>query len=271
MSQLSIEVKKIMDKDPITIDKNETLVQGLRLLEKGKISHLILLSGEKVEGIVSEKDMLAKLGTTRTWRTDLSRFHLSSFVRRPLITIDPSSKVSDAIGIMMKEDIGFLPVVKNHKLVGVVSKQTLVSKLKFEPLEVSNIFTSNVKTIAPSTPVPDARRIINEQQFSSLPVVEGFKLIGVLTDTRLLQAITKLYKRAEWRVREQRFRRMIVADIFSRQRNTLHLSDGISLAAEILADKDVKSLVIVDERDFIMGILTKSDLLSYLLQKGASQ
>ncbi|HDJ97097.1 MAG TPA: CBS domain-containing protein, partial [Thermofilum sp.] len=60
------------------------------------------------------------------------------------------------------------------------------------------------------------------------------------------------------------------ADIFSRQRNTLHPSDGISLAAEILANKDVKSLVIVDERDFIVGILTKSDLLSYLLQKGAS-
>lgn len=271
MSQLSIKVKKIMDKDPITIDKNETLIQGLRLLEKGKISHLILLSGEKVEGIVSEKDVLAKLGTTRTWRTNLSRFHLSSFIRRPPITIDLSSKVGDAIGIMMKEEIGFLPVVENHKLVGVVSKQTLVSKLKFEPLEVSNIFTSNVKTIAPSTPVPDARRIINEQQFSSLPVIEGFKLVGVLTDTRLLQAITKLYKRAEWRVREQRFRRMIVADIFSRQLNTLHPSDGISLAAEILANKDVKSLVIVDERDFIMGILTKSDLLSYLFQKGASQ
>jgi CBS domain-containing protein len=126
--------------------------------------------------------------------TDLS---VSDVMSRKLITADISESV-DRLGRVMEDaNVGCIIITKDTHPVGIVTERDLVVKLvsrNLLPSKVSagEVMSSPLITIPPDKSVELASREMARRRIRRLPVVQGKKLIGLLTDTDLLSVSSEL-------------------------------------------------------------------------------
>ena len=101
-------------------------------------------------------------------------------------SIGPDAIVFNAIRLMDEKNVGALPVVDNKTLVGIVSERDYIRKVivkgrSSNDTPVTEIMTKQVLTVSPSNSVTECMRIMTERRVRHLPVLEGTKLIGILS------------------------------------------------------------------------------------------
>lgn len=101
-------------------------------------------------------------------------------------TIEPDATVYRALELMAEKNVGALPVVQDGRLVGIFSERDyarkciLLGRFSKDTL-VSELMSSPVITATPDTTVYQCMAIMTEKRIRHLPVVEGEKLIGIVT------------------------------------------------------------------------------------------
>ena len=101
-------------------------------------------------------------------------------------SIGPNAMVIDAIRLMDEKNVGALPVVDNKTLIGVVSERDYTRKVivkgrSSKDTPVSDIMTKELLTVNPSHSIAECMRIMTEKRVRHLPVLEGTKLVGILS------------------------------------------------------------------------------------------
>jgi acetoin utilization protein AcuB len=117
----------------------------------------------------------------------------------PPVTVPAQTSLAEAYQVMQEHDIRHLPVMQNETLAGVVTDRDLryaTSTLHPSPFsdaaDVSHVMARMVITAGPLDPVEEAARLMRRHKIGCLPVVEGQKLVGIVTGTDLLDAIIRL-------------------------------------------------------------------------------
>ena len=128
---------------------------------------------------------------------------------RPAITAPPEMPIQDALSLMRKKGIRRLPVLdKKGKLVGIVSDRDLLHASPSDATSLSvwelnyllskvtlkRVMSAPVITVSPDTPVQEAARIMVEKKIGGLPVIQGGKLVGIITETDLFKVLLELLK-----------------------------------------------------------------------------
>ncbi len=133
----------------------------------------------------------------------------------PVISLPPDTPVHDARNLFRQENIRRAPVVKNGKLVGIVSIQDLIdatptkatSLSRWEinyllsKLTVDEIMTKDVTTIDEDTPIEQAARIMADKKIGGLPVLREGKVAGMITETDLFKVFLEMMGAREVGVR----------------------------------------------------------------------
>jgi CBS domain-containing protein len=101
-------------------------------------------------------------------------------------TVSPDDSVFDAIKKMSEKTVGALPVVFNEKLVGMISERDYARKVILEnrsskETKVKDIMTARVFHILPNQKVDECMALMTEHHIRHLPVVDGEKLIGIIS------------------------------------------------------------------------------------------
>ena len=101
-------------------------------------------------------------------------------------SIASTAMVFDAIALMAERNVGALPVVENDKLIGIISERDYTRKVilkgkSSKETRVEEIMTRQLLTANPSDTVVDCMRVMTEKRVRHLPVVEGPKMIGILS------------------------------------------------------------------------------------------
>jgi acetoin utilization protein AcuB len=112
----------------------------------------------------------------------------------PVVTIDPQTTVRRAWNLLQQWRHRHLPVVAHDTLVGIVSDRDLQTALVEVPLDeegptVHAIMRRSIRTVTPHTPVEEASRRLAEHKIGALPVLDGRRLVGIVTETDLLRLI----------------------------------------------------------------------------------
>jgi len=123
-------------------------------------------------------------------------------MRNPVF-VDENDSMKKAMDIMKEREIRHLPVLKGgDKLVGILTERDIkqASPSSATALEIREIFylldkvkvkqimTRRVFTISSDAPIEEAALIMREKKIGCLPVVAGGKLVGILTETDILDA-----------------------------------------------------------------------------------
>jgi acetoin utilization protein AcuB len=130
------------------------------------------------------------------------------------ITIDAEATVVEAIHVLKEKNVRRLPVLKNGRLVGIVTERMLLS---FSPGKSTSLDTwelhyllartpvteaMNPKphTVTPDTELADAAQLIRDRKLNGVTVVnEHGDLVGILTTTNALEALIAFAKDAAGR------------------------------------------------------------------------
>jgi acetoin utilization protein AcuB len=120
-----------------------------------------------------------------------------------VITVDSRTPLYDALRLMEKKRIRRLPVVDRGKLVGIV---TWTDLMRAQPspatslavweipyllskAQVADVMTRNPITISPDMPLEEAALLMREKKIGGLPVMEGDRLVGIITESDIFDAL----------------------------------------------------------------------------------
>jgi len=114
----------------------------------------------------------------------------SRMSKRP-ITVALEDTVTHARTLLTKHGIHHLPVLKQRRLVGIVTDRDVRSAHP-KATSVADIMTSKPLVIGPDTFVDEAARRMRRHRIGALPVVEAGRLVGILTAADVLDAFVDL-------------------------------------------------------------------------------
>lgn len=146
-------VKEIMSKKPVTLRSRDTLEKTVRVFAKHKISGCpVVDSRKRVVGIIANTDVLRVIdaqgrilkenedllsvvlgflkGNAKTALKKILKSPVRKHMVRDVITIAEDDDISNAVSIMNQRDIERLPVVRNNRLVGIISRKDIMRFLE---------------------------------------------------------------------------------------------------------------------------------------------
>jgi CBS domain-containing protein len=120
--------------------------------------------------------------------------YLLAFKPKSVWTIGPEEPVLAAIQVMADKHIGALPVLRDEKLVGIVSERDYARKVillgrSSSDTPVWQIMTSDVVTVSPDELVHRCMEIMTERRIRHLPVVDKGELVGIISIGDLVKAV----------------------------------------------------------------------------------
>ena len=125
---------------------------------------------------------------------------------KEVITVSPETTFSEAMDIIRKKGIRRLPVVKNEKVVGIITEKDLLSASPSQAttldvweltsllskLKIKQIMKKDVVHVHPNTPIEDAAKIMSDKKIGSLIVLEEERLVGIITESDIFKVFINM-------------------------------------------------------------------------------
>lgn len=125
---------------------------------------------------------------------------------RPVISVTPDTPINEALAMFRKEHIRRAPVMKDGKLLGIVSERDLLNASPSQATSLSvwelnyliskvtvrNVMSKKVLTVDKDTPIEEAARIMADKKIGGVPVTSAGKVVGIITETDLFKIFLEL-------------------------------------------------------------------------------
>jgi len=106
----------------------------------------------------------------------------------------PHTTAFDALATLAHFEVGALMVMEGDRLVGFLSERDYTRKVALQgknskEMRVSEIMTAGVTTVTPQTSTHDCMALMSQRKFRHLPVVDGAKVVGMISIQDLMDDI----------------------------------------------------------------------------------
>ncbi len=167
--------------------------------------------------------------------------------------VSPRDTLAKAKTLMEAGGFRRLPVVEGGRLVGIITERDLRQHIGYlDATRVDGAMSGTPMTVPPYSSVQDAARLLLQHKIGGLPVVEGGRLVGIITERDLRQHIGYLDATR-------------VDGAMSPTPMTVPPHSSVQDAARLLLQHKVGGLPVVEDGKLV-GIMTTSDLLKALLE-----
>ena len=261
-----MQIKNLMSEDLITVDKDQNLSDALKLLRKHNVSRLPVTNHKELVGIISERDIANKLGSSKYESMPASRLHISSVMVKDVFTVPQTMQLEDVAKVMLENGIGSVPVMDDEKMVGIVSKAdfvTLATGIAFDKIAVKEIMSKDVTSVSPTERLVHARRLMLEDHVGRLPVIDEEKLVGMITSKDLMRAFIDFRKKVPEKYQKSQIKEVLVEDIMSINPTFVTKDMSITEVSEIIIETGFNGLPVVED-DKVVGIITQTDILKLI-------
>lgn len=127
---------------------------------------------------------------------------VSDRMTRDVITIQAEEPIRAAVDLVEQRQLRRFPVMKGAELVGIVTDRDLrdatassvVMERKYhdfllDTVKVESVMSANPSTVSPESDLKEAARLILELKVGGLPVLEDGRLVGIITETDLINTL----------------------------------------------------------------------------------
>ncbi len=142
---MSLKVEDVMVKEVITIDENSTVKESAEVMNKFEIGCLIAVRKGKAMGIITERDLLKRVIADAR---DPAKTKVKDIMSSPLVVVEPSTDLEEAVKLMFQMKIKKLPVVDGKHLIGLIS---LTDIARFQPQMMKILKQLATKQAAPKS------------------------------------------------------------------------------------------------------------------------
>jgi CBS domain-containing protein len=122
--------------------------------------------------------------------------NIGQVMSKPVRTVKPDEKFSEALAVMERNSVGSVVVLEGETPVGIITerdviRQTLKGTSVLQDL-VSQVMSKPLITGTVDMPVQDAVGLMLDKKIRQLPVVEGNRLVGIVTDRDLMRSVLRV-------------------------------------------------------------------------------
>jgi len=172
---------------------------------------------------------------------------VSDFMSTDVVTVEIPGNRDDVLKILKRTGISGVPVLKEGKLVGIITRRDLLSKS--EETQLGLLMTSDPVTIAPDAPVSKAAELMLKHNIRRLPVVRDDELVGLISIADLIHAIAQL------RIKNE------IKDMYTSKTFALWEETPLPLVGRIMEIAGVEAIPILDADSKLQGIISERDLI----------
>ena len=122
--ETEIPVRDIMTRPVITADAELDILSAAKKMGSANVGSLIIISGDKPTGILTERDLVKKV---LAQGTDPRSLKVAEIMSSPVVSIEPDASLREAAALMLRSGVKRLPVILQGKLVGIITDTDLVS------------------------------------------------------------------------------------------------------------------------------------------------
>jgi CBS domain-containing protein len=120
-----VKVSEIMTAAAVTDRADDTLAEAARKMWEQQTGSLLVMEGEELLGIITERDVLKAVATG----TALEEVPISEVMTKDVVTAHPGTSLREAAAVMTEKWIRHLPVVERGQVVGILSQRDLAGVL----------------------------------------------------------------------------------------------------------------------------------------------
>ncbi len=121
---------------------------------------------------------------------------IGEIMTRDVASIGPDDAVEQAVRAMVSREIGSVVVVDGGRAVGVLTERDLTRRLLDDrdllAARVGDVMSSPVVSTSPATQIVDAFDLMNGRGIRRLPVVDGDRLVGIVTERDLMRWVSRV-------------------------------------------------------------------------------
>ena len=214
----NVRVSEIITKRLLTKTEDATLYDCAKMMLNNKISSVVILKKDgSLSGIITKTDLISVFLTQA-----VEPLKISKIMTRPVITVKPADSLLYVESMLIKNRISRIVVVRNRKPVGIITHRDFIpAKIPLwlrqfgDPQEIekyrmaknpnefrsnqlsylstfiaADIMTSNPVTVDVKEDVSEASLLMIRHGISGLPVVKNSFLVGIITKTDIVKAIS---------------------------------------------------------------------------------
>jgi CBS domain-containing protein len=172
---------------------------------------------------------------------------VKDFMTADVVHVEIPGNRDDVLKILKRTGISGVPVLKNKKIVGIITRKDLLSKP--EETQLGLLMTPKPITIGPDTDIHEAARLLVTHRIRRLPVVEDGKLIGLLSVADLIHAI------AQMKIKEE------IKEKYTSNTFALWEETPLPLVGRIMEISGVDAIPILNSDSILQGIISERDLI----------
>lgn len=121
-----VELLRKRDSTVYKVAPGVTVFDGLKLLSDYGVGAMLVMDGDKLVGVLSERDYTRKVALQgRNSRETL----VSEIMTRDVITVGPQTRTRECMALMSQHKIRHLPVVENGKVLGMISIRDIMDDI----------------------------------------------------------------------------------------------------------------------------------------------
>ena len=202
---LDAKVKNLVRNLP-TVTKDMEITKIAEMMVSSNCRQLPILNGKKVVGVIERNRLIDIARDIKA----LKEIRVWEIMSNPVESVKANDLMDDALELMIREDYRTIPVVNDaNNVIGIVGMREIIDnnwkkenktigdleKSARSQITVESIATTSAKTISWDADVAEAVDIMVENRFSTLPVVEGKDLVGIITEYDILELISACRER----------------------------------------------------------------------------
>ena len=252
-------VRDIQSKQVVGIEPTARMAEAVNRMREAGISCIVVLDAGRPVGIFTERDIVrcvAQKGLT------FADQNVREVMSPKVVSCKATATVFEAFSQLVEKGIRHIVVVDDKGLAcGVITQSDLVHHLGYEYFvkarTIAQIMHRGVQTVPPGTSVLEASRLMAESRVSCLVVADGAKPLGVITERDVARLA------AERRPMDT----LGVEAVMTSPIITVTQEVGVHEAAEIMRQRGIRRLVVVNAAGEVLGVTTQSDLVKGLEYK----
>jgi len=110
-------VHQIMNRNVSALETSNTVLDALKMMTEKGVGCVVITSSSRPVGILTERDVMKAMMNGK----EVLEYKLNDVMSQPLTTVRPDAAVTEALGVMKDRNIRRLPVVKEDRLLGIIT------------------------------------------------------------------------------------------------------------------------------------------------------
>ncbi|MDD1689134.1 MAG: CBS domain-containing protein [Methanoregula sp.] len=169
------------------------------------------------------------------------------YMTSDVVHVEIPGNRDDVLKILKRTGISGVPVIKNKKIVGIITRKDLLRKP--EETQLGLLMTSKPITIGPDMEIREAAKLLVTKRIRRLPVVEDNHLLGLLSVADIVHAL------AQMKIKDE------IKDKYTSSTFALWEETPLPVVGRVMEISGVDAVPILDSENRLQGIISERDLI----------